>query len=205
MVTRQAKKRRRSLPRLVETTISQPQLSHLPLLDDGILCAESAPNIMARDFYEALGQRIRTTRERAEWTQRQLAEAIRIDTATLSRYETGRKAISLEVLRRISSVFRVSLRELIDVEGTVPVTKPAIPAPKVKAPVTTDQDELAMLQLWRELPPYERQLSVKLMLTMRQQNVEGKIRRMVDSVREVVVVTKPEAHRRTRKPTRGDS
>ena len=65
------------------------------------------------DFYGMLGGRIRKLREDRGWTQEELAQAIAIEPATLSRYENAKKTFPLDVLRRIAASLRVPLGQLI--------------------------------------------------------------------------------------------
>ena len=59
------------------------------------------------DFYGMLGGRIRKLREDRGWTQEELAQAIAIEPATLSRYENAKKTFPLDVVRRIAASLRV--------------------------------------------------------------------------------------------------
>ena len=61
---------------------------------------------------------MRKLREDRGWTQEELAQAIAIEPATLSRYETAKKAFPLDVLRRIAASLRVPLGHLIADGGT---------------------------------------------------------------------------------------
>jgi len=64
-----------------------------------------------------LGQNLAYYRKRAKLTQEQLAEAIRIETATISRYETGIALPSLVTLEALSELLRVSIADLLTEEA----------------------------------------------------------------------------------------
>ncbi|WP_075792006.1 MULTISPECIES: helix-turn-helix transcriptional regulator [Massilia] len=65
-----------------------------------------------------VGRNIRTARTQRGMTQGQLAEAIDIETATLSRIEIGAQLPSLDRLQHISEVLQVHLRSLVAEENT---------------------------------------------------------------------------------------
>jgi transcriptional regulator with XRE-family HTH domain len=108
------------------------------------------------DFYDVLGARVRRFREERGWTQEELAQAIAIEPATLSRYETAKQAFPLEVLRRIATSLRLPLIHLIaePQAGTA--------APKLAdAPVFDRHAEL--IELWRQIPPPRRKLALRIL------------------------------------------
>lgn len=57
--------------------------------------------------------RIRGARLARNWSQAQLAEAIDVSVESLSRYETGRLALSLELLARVAHVLEIPVENLI--------------------------------------------------------------------------------------------
>lgn len=61
----------------------------------------------------AIGRRLRTAREAKGLTQAELAEAIRIEPETLSRYENGVRGASLTVLARSAKVLGTTLADLM--------------------------------------------------------------------------------------------
>lgn len=120
----------------------------------------------AKDFYATVGKRVRRARESCHWSQEQLATAIGIEQATLSRYENGTYQITLEVLRRISTRLRVPLLDLIDVSAEGPIAKPFIPPPKPERDIRKG-DEAEILRVWRGMPPKQRRSAIALLKTMR--------------------------------------
>jgi transcriptional regulator with XRE-family HTH domain len=110
---------------------------------------------MARaDFYAVLGQRLCKLRETANWSQAQMAEAVRLDRADVSRIENG-KGVSLEVLRRYAAALRVPLHALLDLPREVPVANPFVkPAKKRAEPLQGEQAQL--WRYWAGLGPKDR-------------------------------------------------
>jgi len=78
-------------------------------------------SVMVKRYHSALarrlGQNLAYYRGQAKLTQEQLAEAIRIETATISRYETGASLPSLVTLDDLSTLLRVSIADLLTEEG----------------------------------------------------------------------------------------
>lgn len=108
------------------------------------------------DFYGQIGGRVRKLREERGWTQEELAQAIAIEPATLSRYETAKQSFPLGVLRRIAASLRLPLVHLIadPPSGTA--------APKLAdAPVFERHAEL--LEVWRQIPAPRRKLALRVL------------------------------------------
>lgn len=68
---------------------------------------------MARDICIALGERIRTLREKRGWRQIDLAEEVGIHENYVSDLELGRKEICLRVLKALASAFDMTPAELL--------------------------------------------------------------------------------------------
>lgn len=62
---------------------------------------------------EELGRQLAVLRQRAGYTQRQLAEAIGIDASALSRIEAGQRSIAIEELVQASDFLGVSIDALL--------------------------------------------------------------------------------------------
>jgi len=58
---------------------------------------------------KAVARRIRQARERAGLTQEALAQRVRVETTTLSRYERGELGVSLEMLDRLADALDMLL------------------------------------------------------------------------------------------------
>jgi transcriptional regulator with XRE-family HTH domain len=114
------------------------------------------------DFYGMLGGRIRKLREDRGWTQEELAQAIAIEPATLSRYENAKKTFPLDVLRRIAGSLRVPLGQLIVDGGTG--------TPKLADAPTYDRHadprHIELLDVWRKIPSGRRKLALRLLRTL---------------------------------------
>ena len=113
------------------------------------------------DFYDSLGIRVRKLREDRGWTQEELAQAVAIEPATLSRYETAKKAFPLDVLRRIAASLRVPLGHLIADGGGTPKLADA---PTYDRHV--DPRHVELLDVWRKLPAGRRKLALRLLRTL---------------------------------------
>lgn len=79
---------------------------------------------MARDtdrvLLRRLGQRVASARADRGFTQEALAEAVGVEPVTVSRWETGDRAMSLSALARVSVALEVPLSTLTDVEQDIP-------------------------------------------------------------------------------------
>ena len=115
------------------------------------------------DFYGVLGGRIRKLREDRGWTQEELAQAIAIEPATLSRYENAKKTFPLDVLRRIAASLRVPLAQLIADGGTSGTPKLA-DAPSYDR--HADPRHIELLDAWRKVPAGRRKLALRLLRTL---------------------------------------
>lgn len=78
------------------------------------------PRSRDQDLLEEVGRRVGLARRDRGWTQEALAEAIGIEAVTLSRLETGHRALSLTTLSRIGDTLGVSLGDLLDVDRSIP-------------------------------------------------------------------------------------
>ncbi|OWW21859.1 helix-turn-helix domain-containing protein [Noviherbaspirillum denitrificans] len=63
---------------------------------------------------QRIGKRIRQFRAALGLTQAQLAEQLEMDDMTISRFETGLRAPSLDQLERLSAIFNVSISHFVD-------------------------------------------------------------------------------------------
>lgn len=81
------------------------------------------PRRRDRDLLLAVGRRVAEARKAKGYTQEQLAEAIGVEPVTLSRQETGDRALSLSNLARIADALDIALGELLGTERELPKTK----------------------------------------------------------------------------------
>jgi transcriptional regulator with XRE-family HTH domain len=63
-----------------------------------------------------LGARIRVVRASAGLTQERLAERLGVETLSVSRFETGRRGVSIPTLFRIADALGVKVQDLLDVD-----------------------------------------------------------------------------------------
>lgn len=63
-----------------------------------------------------LGLNLRTLRIKKKWTQKRLANMMNLSESAICKYESNLSVPSIEVLRSYSSIFNVSLDELLGME-----------------------------------------------------------------------------------------
>lgn len=107
------------------------------------------PRSRDEELLRAVGQRVGQIRREQGWTQERLAEAIGLQSISLSRLENGSRALSLSTLGRIADALEVSLGDLLDVERRVPQ-------------VDRLPGETELVQLFRSLDDEKRDLAVRL-------------------------------------------
>jgi len=78
------------------------------------------PRQRDKDLLRAIGQRVARARRDRGWTQEAVAEAVDIEPVSLSRLETGDRALSLSTLARIAEVVGVGLGDLLDTGRVLP-------------------------------------------------------------------------------------
>ena len=95
------------------------------------------------------GGRIRTARRDRGWTQDELAEAVGVSRSAVAQWETDRAGQIRANLTRIADVLEVSVEYLLYGEDRL--------APAQAA----GGDELALLRLYRECAPEDRQILLR--------------------------------------------
>jgi transcriptional regulator with XRE-family HTH domain len=83
------------------------------------------------------------------WTQERLSEAIGIEPVTLSRLETGDRALSLSTLASIANVLQIPIADLLDVGKKLPVPK-------------HDPELTELIRLFGTLTPSQRDVLLRL-------------------------------------------
>lgn len=101
-----------------------------------------------RSLDKTLGERVQALREARGWTQEALAQAIGIEAATLSRYETAKLAFPLGVLARVADRLGTTLSDLVRSDD---------------APIKQDSDTSKLLLLWRRLDRSKRRLALRIL------------------------------------------
>jgi transcriptional regulator with XRE-family HTH domain len=96
-----------------------------------------------------IGTRIRTAREEQGWTQDQLAEAVGVARSAVAQWETGRAGQVTTNLTRVASALGVGVEYLMNGRA------------KFASAQVGSGDELAMLRLYRECVPEDRQLLLR--------------------------------------------
>ena len=81
------------------------------------------PRRRDQGLLQEVGRRIVQARKDRGWSQEQLAESLEVEPTTLSRLETGHRAVSVSTLGRMAAALEVSLGDLLDVERELPATE----------------------------------------------------------------------------------
>ena len=111
------------------------------------------PRQRDQELVRAVGARVAEARRERGFTQEKLSEAIGIEPVTLSRLETGHRALSHSTLASISSTLGVGLGDLLDVERDLPAaehTPEATELLRLFSGLTASQKDV-LLRLAREL------------------------------------------------------
>jgi len=111
------------------------------------------PRTRDRALLRKVGRRVAEARKARGFTQETLAEAIGIEPVTLSRLETGDRALSLSTLGRISSALNFGLGELLGVDHDLP-------------DVEHGPEEHELLRLFGRLEPSGRDTVLRLLREM---------------------------------------
>ena len=96
-----------------------------------------------------IGARIRASREDQGWTQDQLAAAVGVSRSAVAQWETGRTGQITGNLSRIADVLEVNVEYLMYGND------------KRAAGEVRQGDELALLRLYRECDPEDRQMLLR--------------------------------------------
>jgi transcriptional regulator with XRE-family HTH domain len=122
-----------------------------------ILCrAHSVLALLGKLTYHAamthprdIGARIRTAREEQGWTQDQLAEAVGVSRSAVAQWETGRAGQVTTNLTRVATALGVGVEHLMYGHENLAPGQPRT------------GDEIAILRLYRECTPEDRQLLLR--------------------------------------------
>lgn len=72
------------------------------------------------ELLREVGRRVADARKARGWTQEALSESVGIEPVTLSRLETGDRALGLSMLARIADALGVGLGDLLDLQRDLP-------------------------------------------------------------------------------------
>ncbi len=95
-----------------------------------------------------IGERIRTTRQERRITQEELAAAVGVSRSAVAQWETGRSGQITGNLARIAQVLGVGVEFLMQ-GGSLAI------------PEASSADEMAMLRLYRDCAPEDRQILLR--------------------------------------------
>ncbi|GMV42227.1 MAG: hypothetical protein AMXMBFR64_39430 [Myxococcales bacterium] len=107
------------------------------------------PRTRDQDLLRDIGHRVANARTVRGFTQERLAEVVGIEPVTLSRWETGDRALSISTLARIAEALGVGLGDLLDMERDLPEPEHG-------------PDEAALLRGFAKLSASRRDLIVRL-------------------------------------------
>ena len=96
-----------------------------------------------------IGARIRAARQEQGWTQDELAAAVGVSRSAVAQWETGRAGQVTANLTRVATVLGTGVEHLMHGRD------------KFAAAQVNGSDELAMLRLYRECSPDDRQLLLR--------------------------------------------
>ena len=107
------------------------------------------PRTRNPELLQQIGQRVAQARRDRGWTQEQLAETVGVEPVTMSRWETGDRALSLSTLAAIASALEVPLGDLLDVTRDIPAAEHA-------------PEEGELLRLYRGLSESQQDIILRL-------------------------------------------
>ena len=96
--------------------------------------ATRGPRSKGKPFGEQLGERLKDIRERRGLTQEQLAQAVKMNAARISDYESGRIVPKLEKAVALAAALAVTLDELVG--RTTPEVAEDVRDPRLRAGVS---------------------------------------------------------------------
>jgi transcriptional regulator with XRE-family HTH domain len=70
-------------------------------------------DLLKREVYRRLGQKIQIARAATNWTQAQLADFLELSRTSVTNIERGRQHIQLHILYRIAAALQISVHELL--------------------------------------------------------------------------------------------
>ncbi|MBN1778507.1 MAG: helix-turn-helix transcriptional regulator [Clostridiales bacterium] len=100
-----------------------------------------------------LGGKIKELREQSRLTQINIAGYLKVDQSLISKFESGERAISSDMLEKLVDLFGVSLSELVDNQPTLKHLKLALRA----SDVTTD--DLVTISVINRIALYSNMIS----------------------------------------------
>ena len=80
------------------------------------ILAPSRPKAILADYLKELGQRVRDLRQKAGWTQAELAKATRLTRAYIVAVEGGKQNVSMDVVLRVANGLGVAPDQLLAME-----------------------------------------------------------------------------------------
>ncbi len=100
----------------------------------------------------SIGARIRVARTRAGLTQERMAERLGVESATVYRFEAGKRGVTLPMLYRIAAVLNVPASSFVESE-----------TPAHLIPSYVDGDEVTdLLAPFQRLDPPQKALAIRL-------------------------------------------
>ena len=85
------------------------------------ILAPDRPKAILSDYLRELGRRVRELRQKAGWTQEQLAKATRLTRAYIVAVEGGKQNVSMDVVIRVANGLGVAPDQLLIMED-LPMT-----------------------------------------------------------------------------------
>jgi transcriptional regulator with XRE-family HTH domain len=107
------------------------------------------PRQRDQELLREVGKRVAQARQKGGFTQEQLAELLNIQPVSLSRLETGHRALSLSTLHMISKTVGVPLGDLLDESRDLPLPEHS-------------PEEMELLRLFAGLSPSQQDVLLRL-------------------------------------------
>lgn len=128
---------------------------------------------------QAIGERLKQSRENANISRKEASEAVGIGTTTLQQWEVGNREASIETLAKLAQLYKISLQWLIfgtsDTTTPAPTTDPNLGI-NVEQAIDTlknliqdnqpklTEDETYLLQKFRTLSDNQKQVMIKFLI-----------------------------------------
>ena len=97
-----------------------------------------------------LSDKLRNLRTESHFTQQKVADYLEIDRSTYAYYETGATKPSIKCLQKLSQLYNVSIDAIIG-DGKCNKVRVASPHDEVSCNYTVSQEELEIINMFREL------------------------------------------------------
>lgn len=127
---------------------------------------------------QAIGERLKQSRENANISRKEASEAVGIGTTTLQQWEVGNREASIETLAKLAQLYKISLQWLIFGDTDTPSAPATDPNTSINVEQAIDtlknliqdnqpkltEDETYLLQKFRTLSDNQKQIMIKFLI-----------------------------------------